>query len=365
MIKVLMISGDTSIVKNLEGPFALTLTELSKHWKRIDVLCPGLQGHSRKFNSTVTLTGVRKFLLFFDLFKILKANKYDLIVTHDYGLMLNGLSVFLLAKIYRIPQVSEIHHLEGYPQATSLKERIYSIWGQFYIFLFVSKMAAVRIDNQGDILRLLKSRGVAANRIVYLPPIYLDFKIYKPENRQKKWDLLFVGRLAQNKGIFTILEALRELRNQGYFLKVNLKGRGPLRQKILDFILHNDLKDSVFVDDRFLSEVEMAQLYNESRLLVCASTVEGGPRVTLEAMACDIPVISTPCGIMPEVIENGKNGYLFNGTALDLTEKIKSVLSDSNSKLIGIKNSVEKYDLNLTLAAYGQRYIDLVKNTSY
>ena len=52
-------------------------------------------------------------------------------------------------------------------------------------------------------------------------------------------------------------------------------------------------------------------MYNRARMLVCASTVEGNPRVTVEAMACGVPVLSTPVGIMPELITHGENGFLF------------------------------------------------------
>jgi len=104
-MRVLMISGDVHVIKNLNGPFNLTLSELSKYWDSIDVLCPNLTGHKRQLNEKVKLIGVRKFLLFLDLYKILKSNQYDLIVTHDYGLMLNGLSVFVLRSFFKIPHV--------------------------------------------------------------------------------------------------------------------------------------------------------------------------------------------------------------------------------------------------------------------
>lgn len=362
-----MISGDVGVVKGIDGPFALTLRELSKYWDHIQVLCPGMLGSERQFNDKVHLKGVRKFLLFFDLIKILRQEKFDLVVSHDYGLMLNGLSAFFALRFFNIPQVSEIHHLEGFPISTSPREKFYAWWGKIYIRFFVSQMRAVRVDNLGAIVGLLKELTVQEKNIVYLPPIYLDLEIYKPIAVEKKYDVLFVGRLAQNKGIFTILETVKNLSHQGIKLKTNIKGRGPLRPQIISFLEKNYLSDLVTLDDRILDETELAQLYNQAKVLVCASTVEGGPRVTLEAMACGIPVITTACGIMPEVIVRGENGYLFDGTSQDLEVKLKHVLISklSSGPHLNVRPSILKYDLNLTLKSYGLRYLELAETTSY
>lgn len=48
---------------------------------------------------------------------------------------------------------------------------------------------------------------------------------------------------------------------------------------------------------------EMVEYYNTIDALICTSSVEGGPKVVLEAMACRKPVVSTPVGIVPYVVE--------------------------------------------------------------
>lgn len=50
--------------------------------------------------------------------------------------------------------------------------------------------------------------------------------------------------------------------------------------------------------------------YNGIDLLVCASKSEGGPLSILEAGSCGIPVISTPVGLVPEIIKDGENGFI-------------------------------------------------------
>jgi glycosyltransferase involved in cell wall biosynthesis len=58
---------------------------------------------------------------------------------------------------------------------------------------------------------------------------------------------------------------------------------------------------------------EMHELYNDMDLFIVASLEDGTPNGALEAMASGIPVISNRIGNMPEIIQNGYNGYLIDG----------------------------------------------------
>lgn len=363
-MKVLMISGDVHVIKNIDGPFSLTLNGLSKEWAQIDVLCPGLVGHQRQFKNNVHLLGVRKIFLTIDLFKILQKKNYDLVVTHDYGLMLNGLSAFFALLFFKIPHVSEIHHIEGFPIAVSPRENFYAFWGKLYIRLIARHFDAIRVDNYGEIVRLLKKLGVPEKKITYLPPIYLELDKYRPLRISKEFDVLFIGRLVDNKGIFTILKAIQQLRAEGLYLQTVIKGRGPLETEIRDFINSSGLQSLVTIDQRILNEEQLVELYNQAKCLVCASSVEGGPRVTLEAMACEVPVISTPCGIMPEVITNGENGFIFDGSSVNLAADLKKLLSDEvryQSIQSKSRPSVLKYDFRMTLKNYALTYKKLLR----
>ena len=85
--------------------------------------------------------------------------------------------------------------------------------------------------------------------------------------------MIFVGRRASNKGI-DLFEAV-------------VKKLGCT---------------SIIVDGWAKNSHEIAKLLNESKLLIMPSYNEGGPRVVLEALACRIPVLATPVGIVPEVL---------------------------------------------------------------
>lgn len=363
VLNVLMISGDNQTIRNINGPFSQTLSHLGTEWSTIDVLCPGLKGLERQFNPQVKLYGVRKFLLFWDLIKFIKRKKYDLIITHDYGLMLNGLSAIFVLFFYKIPHISEIHHLEGYPTAVTWKESFYACWGKIYLSFFAKRFTAIRVVNRTSVFNLLKNLGVNENKILCIPSIYLDLEKYSPQRLTKEYDVLFVGRLVENKGIFTLLNSINDLKNKGLMLRTRIKGQGYLDEKIQRFIIEHHLGDLVSVDKKNLREDELILLYNQAKVLVCASTVEGGPRVTLEAMACGIPVITTACGLMPEVITHQQNGLLFDGTATDLSSKLEIIFgNDYYSKVIeqNARLAVVNYDYRKTLKSYATTYKNLI-----
>lgn len=66
---------------------------------------------------------------------------------------------------------------------------------------------------------------------------------------------------------------------------------------------------------RLYTHEELRDLvYHTNSLYLCASDYEGTPNPALEAMACGVPVISTPVGNMPELVRNGETGFLVDRT---------------------------------------------------
>ena len=130
--------------------------------------------------------------------------------------------------------------------------------------------------------------------------------------------LLFVGQLHGVKGLAYLISALKQLGDRGSLdFKTILVGEGPQRKRIEKQIAQLRLQDYVeLVGERAYEEIP--KWMNACDVFCLPSVREGTPNVVLEAQACQMPVVASNVGGIPEVI-NKRNGILVpprNSTAL-------------------------------------------------
>jgi colanic acid/amylovoran biosynthesis glycosyltransferase len=221
------------------------------------------------------------------------------------------------------------------------------------------------VVNQTELPALLHRLGVPDEKILYLSSLYLDFDVFHPmPDVEKRYDVVFVGRLTANKGLLTILDAVNIVRRTHPDLTVCLLGRGPLQDTVTSRIATLGLENTVTLLERLPRAEDVAAFYNQARMLVCASTAEGGPRVTVEAMACGTPVISTPVGVVPDIITDGENGLLFRWQADELAEKITRLLDDESLQAhLGEAGrlAVQLFQAESVIARYAQGFQDVAR----
>ncbi|MBI1934488.1 glycosyltransferase family 4 protein, partial [Candidatus Peregrinibacteria bacterium] len=140
---------------------------------------------------------------------------------------------------------------------------------------------------------------------------------------QKKYDVVFCGRLAKNKGVEDLLAAMVTIHPSPQLLLI---GDGPLRRKLE--ARNSKLETHVVFTGWLPSPEDVYRAMQSANIFVMCSKSEGGPRVVLEAMALGLPVIATNVGIVPDIIRDGENGLITSGTPQDLAEKIQKLLSD-------------------------------------
>lgn len=174
-----------------------------------------------------------------------------------------------------------------------------------------------------------------------------------------KIQVVFLGGLSKNKGVFDILKAAQLINNNVHFTFV---GGGPVNE-FEEYAAQLGINQQVKFTDIITEEEKVAQLI-ASDIFVLPSYAEGQPVAILEAMSCGLPVISSTVGSMPEVVIDGENGFLIEpGDIRQLTEKISILIDDSTLyKKISKHNYLQArklYDINRVFSEISEVYSTL------
>jgi glycosyltransferase involved in cell wall biosynthesis len=139
--------------------------------------------------------------------------------------------------------------------------------------------------------------------------------------------LVCVGRLAEQKGQLLLLEALALVRDCGAPFEMVLAGDGPMRPSIEERLRVLDLSDRVRITGWLGNDAVRAEI-RAARALVLPSFAEGLPVVLMEALALGRPVVATYIAGIPELVEDGVNGWLVPaGSAEALANAVVRVLA--------------------------------------
>jgi colanic acid/amylovoran biosynthesis glycosyltransferase len=134
--------------------------------------------------------------------------------------------------------------------------------------------------------------------------------------------LLAVGRLHHVKDHAFLIRACAQLRDCGLGFQCAIAGDGPERDTLASLIGEKRLQDRVTLLGHVTSE-RMDTLYRGSDVVVLTSRSEGIPLVLMEAMARGKPVLAPSINGIPELVIQGKTGFLYRtGDAEDFVEKI-------------------------------------------
>ncbi len=372
-MNLLMITGDRTLAEGKKSAFYNTLEEFHKYWDRIDIICPKTEfpmSDVRNFFGNVFIHPspwplvAQPFWILKKGKQIYAEQKFDLMTVHEYPPFYNGIRARLLWGWIQVPYILEIHHIPGFPKAAGPKERFYKNLMRFFIRADSAKAKAVRAVNKKQVPDFLIKAGVPKDKIVYIPSFYIDLDVFRPLAVEKKYDLVFAARLEKNKGIRSLLEAVKfSIFNFQFPMKLLIIGSGPLKQELVRFVEQNDLRDSVFFSGWLETLNNVAQAYNSAKIFINPSLNEGGPRVTLEAMACGLPIITTKVGLMPDIIHDDENGLFIDWTLNDMAEKIISLLKNKelqNKFSEAGLELVKQFERNAAIKNYAEQLQKLV-----
>ena len=185
-----------------------------------------------------------------------------------------------------------------------------------------------------------------------------DYDKFHTPNNTDPFRFIYVGNLAPHKGIEVLLEAFNKCEGNYELLVI---GDGLLRYKVENAI-NNDKRISFY---GWLDNKKVKDIIRTCNCLVIPSICqENCPTVVLEAFSCGIPVIGSNLGGIPELVDDGVDGFLFEAENVnDLYNKMKKISEADNNEMIrnNIKEKINSIDIEFQAKKYEDIYFDLIK----
>ncbi|MDI7275236.1 MAG: glycosyltransferase [Anaerolineae bacterium] len=237
---------------------------------------------------------------------------------------LEGSYAMALASRLRLPLVTTFRDGDASRAAQRQRRAYERLFSQGQLFLADAR--AVRRD--------LLDLGCPEDRLrVHHPGIDLEripFSVRRPERRGPV-NVLVVGRMVQRKGICYALQAFASVRRYQRRLSLTLIGDGPERPAIGALLRELDLPDVRVLGwqsrDGVLAEMQRAHIYLQPSVTAPDGDVEGIPMALVEAQASGLPVVATWHSGIPELVVDGRSGYLVSERdAHGLAERLRHLV---------------------------------------
>ncbi|MBI5030563.1 MAG: glycosyltransferase [Chloroflexi bacterium] len=192
----------------------------------------------------------------------------------------------------------------------------------------------VTVSNFNKKYILEKCPGLDAEKILVLHPWVDGSEFAPPINRapNRRFSILSVGRLVEKKGHRFLIEACRQLRTQGLHLDCRIVGGGPLEEELRALINRYGMADLITLEGA-QSKAHVLQRLAEADAFVLASTIardgdrDGMPVALAEAMAMQVPVISTALVGIGELVQPGAGILVPPENPGALAQAIKQIYS--------------------------------------
>ncbi len=146
--------------------------------------------------------------------------------------------------------------------------------------------------------------------------------------------VLAVGRLVEKKGLHVLVEALSLLAREGRAVRATIVGDGEEAGRLAALVAERGLQDRVtltgpLVQDGVVDLLRRATLFCLPCLIGQDGNRDALPTVLLEALACGLPIVSTPVTGIPEIVDHGRAGVLVpENDARATADAIAGLLAD-------------------------------------
>lgn len=266
---------------------------------------------------------------------------------------------YIISSIFRVPTCTVVHHVDTpsadpESKANSLYDgyrcidysRTVSLLKTFVFYVTIPLLRKMKtIISVSDFtaktleyFKISRSKILTSGNAVDLRSIDKA----KPRNDIDRFDAVFVGRIAKEKGVFDLVEIWKNIAKTRKNAKLMIVGNGleltALKQKIAE----TGLQDNVLLRGR-CSDEELYSLLKSSKLFIFPSLFEGWGIAVAEALACGLPIVAYDIPALRETF--GRCGSVFLVPVKNIsgmTNAVSKVLDSGEEKLCDISRDYAK-----------------------
>ena len=307
-LRVLIFSRDPAWYGGVVNFTALLMRKIDRR-----VEFDHLQIGQRRGNRSALRRVLQPLLDALELARKLRRNRYDVIHLNpsiNRASMLRDSLFLLVLRLFRANNV--LVFIRGWDDDYFARLRA-GFFGRRVVFRLFRGAAGILVLGE-RFRRELVEVGFDPGKIGILSTMFDGELLQDVQRRRSETpvQLLFLSRLVSDKGIFELLEAVRQCVNEGMNMQLVMAGEGEDAERARSWVAENRMSEVVTFPG-YLRGEDKAQALVDADLFVFPTYYgEGCPNALLEAMGAGLPVIATRAGGIPDVVEHNVNGIILD-----------------------------------------------------
>ncbi len=283
--------------------------------------------------------------------KLLRENNYDFV--HAFFGFPTGWLCYRTAN--KLPYIISLRGSDVPGEHARLKLD-YKILGQ--VFKAIWKKAAALVT---------PSEGLKNRALKFLPSVAIDvipngveldrFGPAEITREPQILRLLTVGRLSVTKRVEILIDAIEIMHRDGCEVHFKIVGGGQMQQKLKQIVSEKKLGNIIEFTGRIDTE-DMPQVYRQNDIFISASMQEGMSNAMLEATASGLPIVTTRCEGVEELIDN--NGLVVeDANAEDIARAVRKITDDRQTykqMSLAARRQAERFTWSSTAEKYLSLY---------
>ena len=246
------------------------------------------------------------------------------------------------------PDIIHVHYAGGYGLwglKTKFHPLVVSVWGSDIVTLpksFYYRYLVKRVLSKADIITAT-SKSLSKTTIKLAPSVVDKMKIIPfgvkipKENidfpNENETSAIYIKHLHSIYGPDILIKATAIVIKKFREFRLTMCGTGPLENELKQLIKTYKLENNI----KMIGQVENSSIYDlleKHHFMVMPSLEEGFGVAAVESFACSRPVVATNVGGIPEIVTDGKNGYLINPNDVQkLADAMIKMISDKNKMI--------------------------------